>query len=132
MKDIYRENQYRRWYDKDPILSKSMRTLEESDDETQIKVALNIIKIIVEHNIAYDEYSEVDDIITAVEDGMNPNYNNRWYDIEKTVKVAISMLENSPFETQKVIAKQMAQMVVNKIKEDKDEEVVNQELDSEE
>ena len=132
MKDIYRENQYRRWYDKDPILSKSMRTLEESDDETQIKVALNIIKIIIEHNIAYEEYTEVDDIISAVEDGMNPNYTHRWYDIEKTVKVAISMLENSPFETQKVIAKQMAQMVVNKIKEDKDEEEVNQELDSEE
>ena len=38
MKEEYSEN-YRRWYDKDPILSKSMSTLEKSDDETQIKVA---------------------------------------------------------------------------------------------
>lgn len=133
MKDIYEEeDQYRRWYDKDPILAKSMHTLEASDDETQIKVALNIIKIIVEHNMAYSEYSDVDDIITAVEDGLDPSLNNRWYDIDKTVKVAITMLESTPFETQKVIAKQMAQMVINKIKEDKDEEEVQQELDSEE
>ena len=131
MKEEFSTNT-RRWYDKDPILAKSMHTLEASDDETQIKVALNIIKIIVEHNMAYSEYSEVDDIISAVEDGLDPSYNNRWYDIDKTVKVAISMLESTPFETQKVIAKQMAQMVVNKIKEDKDEEEVQQELGSEE
>ena len=37
----------RRWYDKDPVLSSAMKTLEESDDETQIKVALNLIKISV-------------------------------------------------------------------------------------
>ena len=44
-----REEYYdkRRWYDRDPLLSKSMKTLEESDDETQIKVALNLIKIIL-------------------------------------------------------------------------------------
>lgn len=47
MKEKYSEN-YRRWYDKDPVLSRSMRTLRESDDETQIKVALNLIKIIIE------------------------------------------------------------------------------------
>ena len=39
----------RRWYDKDPVLSSAMKTLEESDDETQIKVALNLIKIIKNH-----------------------------------------------------------------------------------
>ena len=57
MREEYSEN-VRRWYDKDPVLSRSMRTLEQSDDKTQIKVALNIIKIIIEHNIAYSEYSE--------------------------------------------------------------------------
>ena len=40
------ENQYfSRWYDKDPVLSMSMRTLSTSDDATQISVALNLIKI---------------------------------------------------------------------------------------
>ena len=46
MKEEYSQN-YRRWYDKDPILARSMKTLEDSDDETQIKIALNLIKIII-------------------------------------------------------------------------------------
>ena len=40
MREEY-SNQYRRWYDKDPILQRSMETLEQSDDESQIKIALN-------------------------------------------------------------------------------------------
>ena len=66
MREEY-SNHYRRWYDKDPILQKSMQTLENSDDEAQIKIALNLIKIIIEHNIANDEYTEVGDILSAVE-----------------------------------------------------------------
>ena len=50
MKEEY-TNQQRRWYDKDPVLSQAVNTLEHSDDETQIKIALNLIKIIIEHNI---------------------------------------------------------------------------------
>jgi hypothetical protein len=119
MRDEYSENA-RRWYDKDPILSRSMKTLEDSDDETQIKVALNLIKIIIEHNMSYSEYSDVDDIIEAVDDGIVERGNGRWYDIDKTLRAAISMLENCPDQTQKVIAKEMAKIVVDKIKEDKD------------
>ena len=44
MKEEFTTNA-RRWYDKDPVLSSAMKTLEESDDETQIKVALNLIKM---------------------------------------------------------------------------------------
>ena len=50
MKEEY-SNQYRRWYDKDPVLSEAVKTLEETDDQTQIRVALNLIKIIIEHNM---------------------------------------------------------------------------------
>ena len=57
----------RRWYDQDPVLSSAMKTLEESNDDTQIKIALNLIKIITEHNIADSEYEEVTDIINATE-----------------------------------------------------------------
>ena len=34
MKEEFTTNA-RRWYDRDPILSSAMKTLEESDDETQ-------------------------------------------------------------------------------------------------
>ncbi len=32
------------WYDKDPVLSSAMKTLEETNDENQIKISLNLIK----------------------------------------------------------------------------------------
>lgn len=116
MREEYSEN-VRRWYDKDPVLSRSMRTLEHSDDKTQIQVALNIIKIIIEHNLAYSEYSSVEDLIDAVDDGLVNQGHSRWYDIDKTLRAAITMLENSAQDVQIEVAKQMAKMVVDKIKE---------------
>ena len=131
MKEEY-SNHHRRWYDKDPILSKSMKTLEASDDETQIKVALNLIKIIVEHNLAFSEYTDVNEIIEAVEEGMDERANSRWYDIDRTVRAAINMLESSPPEVQKILAKEMAKIVIEKIKEDKDVEALKRELEQQE
>lgn len=131
MKEQYGNNN-RRWYDKDPILSRSMKTLEASDDETQIKVALNLIKIIVEHNLAFSEYTDVNEIIDAVEEGMDERANSRWYDIDRTVRAAINMLQNSPAETQHILAKEMAKIVIDKIKEDKDIEALKQELEKDE
>lgn len=127
MREEY-NNKRRRWYDKDPILSRSMKTLEASDDETQIKVALNLIKIIAEHNMAYSEFTDVNDIIEAVEEGMDTTANSRWYDIDRTVRAAINILQNSPIETQKILAKEMAKIVIEKIKSDKDIEELKKEL----
>ena len=104
-----------------------MHTLENSDDETQIKVALNLIKILIEHNISENTFTGVEDVLSAVEDGLVEKGNNRWYDIDKTVRTAINMLENSPLPVQKAVAKEMAQMVVDKIKEDKDEQEADEE-----
>lgn len=118
MKEEYSDN-FRRWYDKDPVLSSAMKTLEQSDDDAQIKISLNLIKIIIEHNIENSEYEAVEDIISAVEAGVEENNkNNRWYDIDTTLKTAMSMLQNCPEETQSIIAKEMAKMVVDKIKEE--------------
>ena len=122
MKEEY-SSQYRRWYDKDPVLSSAMKTLEQSDDGQQINVAMNIIKIIIEHNIESSEYEDVEDILSAVEAGVEENSkNNRWYDIDSTLKTAMTMLQNCPEETQHIIAKEMAKMVVDKIKTDEDDE----------
>ncbi len=127
MKEEYSEN-YRRWYDKDPVLSRSMRTLRESDDETQIKVALNLIKIIIEHNISENTYSAVEDIMAAVEDGTIEKGKSRWYDIDSTVRTAINMLENSPEVVQKSVAKEMAQMVIDSITKEEDEDDEEEEV----
>ena len=121
MKEEYSQ-QHRRWYDKDPVLSEAVRTLEETDDQNQIRVALNLIKIIIEHNIEDEKFEAVDDIINAVGSGLDDNKRGRWYDIDTTLRTAMNMLQNCPEDTQKVIAKEMAKMVVDKIKKDDDED----------
>ena len=131
MREEY-SNNIRRWYDKDPILSRSMRTLELADDATQIQVALNIIKIIIEHNIAYSEYSSVEAIINAVDDGLVNQGRSRWYDIDKTLRTAITMLENENENMQIEVAKEIAKTVLDKIKEmpeDTDEEEFDEDFD---
>lgn len=124
MKEEY-TNHYRRWYDKDPVLAGAIETLEHSDDETQIRISLNLIKIIIEHNIEDEKYEAVEDIINAVGSGLDENRKGRWYDIDSTLRTAMNMLQNCPEATQKIIAKEMAKMVVDKIKtneDDKDED----------
>ena len=121
MKEEY-SNHYRRWYDKDPVLSEAVRTLEETDDQTQIRVALNLIKIIIEHNIEDEQFEAVDDIISAVGSGLDDNRRGRWYDIDATLRTAMNMLQNCPADTQKIIAKEMAKLVVDQIKKDHEEE----------
>ena len=116
MKEEY-SNQHRRWYDKDPVLSQAMNTLEHSDDDTQIRIALNLIKIIIEHNIENDKFESVEDIMSAVQSGQSDSRNGRWYDIDGTLKTAMTMLQNCPEANQSVIAKEMDKMVIDKIKE---------------
>ena len=124
----------RRWYDKDPVLSSAMKTLEESNDDTQIKIALNLIKIITEHNIEDSKYEEVTDIINATEIDLATQKRNRWYDLDETLRTAISMLQNCPEETRKAIAVEMAKMAVEEIKkseEEEEEEELDKKIDEE-
>ena len=119
MKEEY-SNQQRRWYDKDPVLSQAVHTLEHTDDETQIRIALNLIKIIIEHNIEDEKFEAVEDIIDAVGLGLDDNRKGRWYDIDTTLRTAMNMLQNCPATTQAIIAKEMAKMVVDCIKKEED------------
>ena len=122
------ENQYfSRWYDKDPILSMSIRTLANSSDERQIAVALNLIKVIIEHNIQDNKYENVEDIMAAVEDGRIQRGHCRWYDIDSTVRTAIQMLEKCSPETKKKVALEMAQLVIEKIIQDEDKDEIEKE-----
>lgn len=119
MKEEY-SNQHRRWYDKDPVLSQAVQTLEHSDDETQIRIALNLIKIIIEHNIEDEKFEAVEDIINAVGSGIDDNRKGRWYDIDNTLRTAMNMLQNCPETTQRIIAKEMATMVLDKFNKEED------------
>ncbi len=122
MKEEFTTGASRRWYDQDPVLSSAMQTLEESGDDTQIKIALNLIKIITEHNIEDSKYEEVSDIINATEIDLATQKRNRWYDLDETLRTAISMLQNCPPETRSAIAVEMAKMVVEEIKKEEEDE----------
>lgn len=115
MKEEYSQ-QHRRWYDKDPVLSEAVRTLEETDDQTQIRVALNLIKIIIEHNIEDEKFEAVDDIINAVGSGLDDNRRGRWYDIDTTLRTAMNMLQNCPEDTQKLSLKKWLKWLLMKLK----------------
>ena len=120
---------YRRWYDQDPVLSSAMQTLKETDDESQIKIALNLIKIITEHNLSENEYSSVDEIISATEEGLKRTKLERWYDIDATLRTAISLLQNCPANTRSMIAKEMAQMVVERFENNGEEDIDDEDMD---
>ena len=119
--NIYDDN-VRRWYDRDPILSKAMRILETSDDKFQIQVAVNLIKVIIEHNIENNTFTSIDDIMSAVEDGRLEKGNARWYDLDNTLRTAIQMLESCPQEMQGKIAHEIANLVTQKLKDSDDDE----------
>jgi len=112
----------RRWYDKDPVLSKAMRILETSDDKFQIQVALNLIKVIIEHNIEENRFNTVEDILAAVEDGRCEKGSERWYDLDLTIKTSVQMLENCPQEMQSKIARSIAELLTDKLQNSYDDE----------
>ena len=109
------ELKFRRWYDRDPLLSKAMKILETSGDKFQIQVAINLIKIVIEHKIENNTLTTVEDIMRAVEDGKTEKGNSRWYDIDQTIRTSIQMLENCPEEMQEKISHEIAAMVTEKI-----------------
>ena len=121
--------EYRRWYDKDPILSKTMKVLQTSTDEDQIRMSINLIKIIIEHNIESKSFTSIEDIMEAVNEGVIEKGNARWYDIDNTVRTAIQMLENCSEEMRSKIAKKMANMIVEKFNTSDDDNQEEDDLD---
>lgn len=106
-------NEVRRWYDRDPLLSKMMRILKDSDDDFQIKMAINLIKVIIEHHIDTDQFQSINDIMMAVQDGHIDKGNARWYDADNTLRTAIQMLESCPVDMQRRITKDIAEKIIS-------------------
>ena len=110
-------NEVRRWYDRDPLLSKMMRVLKNSDDDFQIKMAINLIKVIIEHHIDTDQFQSINDIMMAVKDGHIDKGNARWYDADNTLSTAIKMLESCPPDMQQSITKDIAGTIISEFNE---------------
>lgn len=110
----------RRWYDKDPVLSKAMDTLHHSNDQIQIQIALNLIKIVIEHKIEQEDFSSVDDLITSVRNASeyDDDKKSRWYDLNETVRSAITMLQNCPEDLRSRISRDMADVISSILKDE--------------
>ena len=104
----------KRWYDSDPILSGALKQLHRAPDKYQAQVALNIIKIIVEHQIELETKLPVEDLDSAL------NYRRswddhrdyrRWYDVHEALSSAIQLLGDCPDDLQRRIIPSIAKMI---------------------
>lgn len=103
-----------RWYDEDPALHKAMEQLRLAPDNYQAQIALNIIKIIVEHQMEEETDGPIEPVHTAVPhqrswDGHRQH--RRWYDVHETLGSAIQLLADTPEDLQKSLIPSIAQMI---------------------
>ncbi len=94
----------RRWYDDDPELSRIVDKMRYSSDEIRSKVALLIIKTIIDRKILNLEYENIEDILDSIYAGYADTRRARWYDLDSTVRTAMQMLHDLPYETRASVA----------------------------
>jgi len=84
---------FQRWYDADPVVSKCVRTLEQTDKIMQHRVAAFLAEEII------SGHSE--NIYDTV---MDEQRKRRWYDFDEVCKIFMELLRHSPEESRKDIA----------------------------
>ena len=103
-----------RWYDKDPALKSAMEQLRRASDNHQAQIALNIIKISVEHQMEDETEFKVEDL------NGTPSYprswdvhrqHRRWYDVHETLSSAIHLLADCPPDLQQRLIPSIVQMI---------------------
>ena len=94
------QKQYRRWYDKDPILREALELLKlksengENEDENTSEF---IIKL--QQEVAKDVIDSVYNMVTKY-----AGKGNRWYDNDPVMLKAVELLRVAPPETQRTAA----------------------------
>lgn len=112
------ESQFQRWYDQDPALSRAMEHLRSASDKHQAQIALNILKIIAEHQLegetvlAPEELDGNQHRLSEFETpGPNATQKRRWYDVNETLCSAIQLLRDCPDDLQQSILPTIARMI---------------------
>lgn len=112
-------NASNRWYDRDPVLSRAMVQLRQATDKQQAQLALNIIKIVVEHQIEAETTIVLQDLDSNLpyRGSWEGNRQNRcWYDIHETLSSAIQVLLDCPDDLQARLIPSIAQMIEGTLK----------------
>lgn len=90
-------SEFRRWYDKDPILKEALELLQLQPDDTKSSAADFILKL--QEEVAVDVIDRVYDIITKYQDT-----GSRWYDTDPVMIKAIELLRQADPKTQRMAA----------------------------
>ena len=107
-------NASNRWYDRDPVLRRAMSQLRQATDRQQAQVALNIIKIIVEHQIEAETSTVPADLDSALpyrRSTEEHQMHRRWYDVHETLSSAMQVLGDCPEDLQARFIPSIAQMI---------------------
>ena len=89
--------EYRRWYDKDPILKEALELLRVQPEDTKAEAADFMIKL--QENVAAEVIEHVYQMVKTYE-----NKGNRWYDKDPVMLKAIELLRVAPPSTQRKAA----------------------------
>lgn len=89
--------QFRRWYDKDPILKEALELLQLQTDDTKNSAADFILKL--QEQVAQDVIESVYEMVTQYS-----GKGTRWYDSDPVMLKAIELLRLSPPHIQKTAA----------------------------
>lgn len=105
---------FQRWYDENPVLSRAMEQLRMAPDKYQAQIALNIIKIIVEHQIEHETASPAETLDQAMHYRRSWDEHReyrRWYDVHETLSSAIQLLGDCPDDLQQRVIPSIADMI---------------------
>ncbi len=104
---------FRRWYDKDPILKEALELLRLQTEDGKTAAADFITKL--QEQVAQDVIESVYDMVTQYS-----GKGNRWYDKDPVMLKAVELLRLAPPETQKNAALKLLTALENNKTEDID------------
>lgn len=107
-------NASNRWYDRDPVLGRALLQLRQATNKQEAQVALNIIKIVVEHQIEAKTPILLHDLDSGLpyRSAWDGHQQHRcWYDVHETLSSAIQLLVDCPDDIQASLVPSIAQMV---------------------
>lgn len=120
-------NPHKRWYDQDPVLSRAMEQLRSAPDKYQAQIALNIIKIIIEHQIEEQiqernlqgsaVFHNIDDVMAHVRANRHHHQYRRWYDMHEALSSAIQLLQDCPDDLQNRVVPSIGEMIQSTLEE---------------
>lgn len=88
--------------------------MHQATDKQQAQVALNIIKIVVEHQLEDQSNGSIEDMDSALpyrRSWDDHRQHRRWYDMHETLSSAIQLLGDCPEDLQVKIIPSIAQMI---------------------